>query len=50
LTAAPRPLPTVDLPTGTITFVLTDVVGSTRLWEEHPDLMRAALLRHDRIV
>src|SRR5438046_8252035 len=38
------------LPQGTVTFLLTDVEGSTRLWEEHPDQMRAALVQHDAIV
>src|ERR671936_552766 len=38
------------LPTGTVTFLLTDVEGSTRLWEEHPEAMRAALVQHDAIV
>ena len=37
-------------PTGTITFLFTDVEGSTRLWEELPDAMRSALERHDIIV
>ena len=36
-----------DLPTGTVTFLLTDVEGSTALWEEAPETMRAALVRHD---
>ncbi len=39
-----------DLPTGTITFLFTDVEGSTRLWEEEPDAMRQALVRHDALV
>jgi predicted ATPase/class 3 adenylate cyclase len=39
----------VALPTGTITFLFTDVAGSTRLWEEHPAAMRQALARHDSL-
>src|SRR6266542_1364909 len=38
------------LPTGTVTFLLTDVEGSTRLWEEHPDATARALVQHDAIV
>ena len=38
------------LPTGTVTFLFTDLEGSTRLWEEHPDDMRVALARHDEIL
>ncbi len=37
-------------PTGTVTFVFTDVEGSTRLWQEHPDAMSDVLARHDAIV
>src|SRR5262245_6029944 len=33
-------------PTGTVTFLFTDVEGSTRRWDEHPDAMRAAVDRH----
>src|SRR5947208_556103 len=36
-----------ELPTGTITFLFTDIEGSTQLWENHPDAMRLALARHD---
>src|SRR5581483_10372372 len=39
-----------DLPTGTVTFLFTDIEGSTRLWEEHPDAMQGALARHDEIL
>jgi class 3 adenylate cyclase len=39
-----------DLPSGTVTFQFTDIEGSTRLWEEHPDAMRDASARHDEIV
>ncbi|MCJ7673382.1 MAG: adenylate/guanylate cyclase domain-containing protein, partial [Acidimicrobiia bacterium] len=39
-----------DLPTGTVTFLFTDLEGSTRLWEEHPEAMRDALARHDEIL
>jgi class 3 adenylate cyclase/DNA-binding CsgD family transcriptional regulator len=38
------------LPTGVVTFVLTDVVGSTELWDRAPEAMTAALARHDEIV
>jgi class 3 adenylate cyclase len=40
----------VDLPTGTVTFLFTDVEGSTRLWEQDPAAMRAATARHDALV
>jgi predicted ATPase/class 3 adenylate cyclase len=38
-----------DLPSGTVTFLLTDVEGSTALWEEAPEAMRAASARHDAV-
>src|SRR5919198_1146560 len=38
------------LPTGTVTFLFTDLEGQTRLWEEHPEVMRAAMARHDAIL
>ena len=38
------------MPTGVVTFVLTDVVDSTRLWERVPGAMERALARHDEIV
>jgi len=39
-----------SLPTGTVTFLFTDIEGSTKLWEAHPDVMRAALARHDALM
>ena len=39
-----------SLPTGTITFLFTDIEGSTQLWEQYPELTRAALLRHDTLI
>ena len=42
--------PPDHLPSGTVTFLLTDVEESVRLFEEHPDEMRRALLRHDELV
>lgn len=37
-------------PSGTVTFVFTDIEGSAALWEEHQAVMRAALARHDTLV
>ena len=38
------------LPSGTVTFLFTDIQGSTRLWERHPETMSLALRRHDTLV
>src|ERR1700739_3490737 len=37
-----------ELPTGTVTLLLADVEGSTRLWETQPDEMTIAVARLDR--
>ena len=37
-----------ELPTGTVTLLLADVEGSTRLWETQPDQMRDAIARLDQ--
>lgn len=37
-------------PSGTVTFLFTDLEGSTRRWEDHPDVMKEAMARHDSIV
>jgi predicted ATPase/class 3 adenylate cyclase len=39
-----------DIPPGTVTFLLTDIEGSTRLWETVPEAMEVALERHNRLV
>ena len=38
------------LPTGTVTLLFTDIEGSTRLWEHHPESMAKALVRHDTLM
>jgi len=38
------------LPTGTVTLLLADVEGSTRLWQTQPEEMTAAVARLDRTV
>jgi predicted ATPase/class 3 adenylate cyclase len=40
----------VDVPAGTVTFLLTDIEGSTRLWESVPAAMEVALERHNRLL
>src|SRR3954470_1797450 len=37
-------------PSGTVTFLLTDLEGSTRSWELDPDAMTAAMVRHDELL
>ncbi|HUZ83632.1 MAG TPA: adenylate/guanylate cyclase domain-containing protein, partial [Gaiellales bacterium] len=37
-------------PSGTVTFLFTDIEGSTGLWEAAPEAMRSALERHDAIL
>jgi predicted ATPase/class 3 adenylate cyclase len=39
-----------DQPSGTVTFLFTDIEGSTRLWERHPAAMASALARHDALL
>ncbi|WP_369806499.1 adenylate/guanylate cyclase domain-containing protein, partial [Mycobacterium sp. E3198] len=39
-----------ELPTGTVTLLLADVEGSTRLWQTQPDVMTAAVAHLDRAV
>ena len=47
--ADPAPA-TPPLPVGTVTFLFTDIVGSTTLWEAQRDAMRISLARHDALL
>ncbi|MDR3403386.1 MAG: adenylate/guanylate cyclase domain-containing protein [Chthoniobacter sp.] len=38
------------LPIGTITFLFSDIEGSSKKWEQHPDAMRVALAAHDKML
>jgi predicted ATPase/class 3 adenylate cyclase len=38
------------LPTGTVTFLFTDIEGSTTLAQQHPDHISALLARHNQIL
>src|SRR6516162_2015962 len=38
------------MPSGTVTFLFTDMEGSTRRWEEDPAAMRLAVAKHDDVV
>ena len=40
----------VAQPSGTVTFLFTDIEGSTRLWRDNPGEMSLALARHDTIL
>jgi predicted ATPase/class 3 adenylate cyclase len=40
----------LTVPAGTVTFLLTDIESSTRLWESVPEAMEVALERHNRLV
>jgi predicted ATPase/class 3 adenylate cyclase len=36
-----------ELPSGTVTFLMTDIVGSSGLWERLPEAMRSTVARHE---
>jgi len=42
--------PAQEKPTGTVTFLFTDIEGSTQLWEHQPDAMQHAHARHEDII
>src|ERR1700753_1521189 len=41
---------TAAAPSGVVTFLFTDLEGSTRRWETDADAMRAALAAHDEVL
>ena len=40
----------MNLPVGTVTFLFTDIEGSAKLWEQYPEAMQPALVRHDALL
>ncbi|HEY1712285.1 MAG TPA: protein kinase [Solirubrobacteraceae bacterium] len=38
------------LPTGVVTFCMSDIEGSTAMWENEPTAMAEALVRHDELI
>jgi predicted ATPase/class 3 adenylate cyclase len=40
----------IELPTGTVTFLFTDIQGSTPLWEQAPEAMRPAVAAHNTLL
>jgi len=45
-----KPKNPASLPTGAITFLFTDIEGSTQAWEAHPRAMQSAIKRHDTLM
>jgi predicted ATPase/class 3 adenylate cyclase len=43
-------VPAAALPHGTVTFLFTDIEGSTQLWAHHPQQMGAAVARHEALL
>ena len=48
--AAPPAADLDELPSGVVTFLLTDIEGSSALWEGSPEPMAVALERHDELI
>ena len=42
--------PLSDLPTSVVTYLFTDIEGSTPLWQSYPERMGAVLARHDTLL
>jgi predicted ATPase/class 3 adenylate cyclase len=39
-----------DVPSGTVTFLFTDIEDSSRMWDQHPLQMRTSLEQHDELL
>lgn len=50
MTSSAPASPKKSLPAGTVTFLFTDIVGSTTLWEVQREAMRISLARHDALL
>lgn len=50
LTAAERDTATLPLPSGTVTFLFTDIEDSTQLWAQNAQTMGAAIAHHEAIL
>ncbi len=50
IAAAERDTPVLSLPRGTVTFLFTDIEGSTQLWSQNAQTMGAAIARHEAIL
>jgi DNA-binding SARP family transcriptional activator len=50
LLAASSTVPEPELPTGVVTLLLTDIEGSTLLWDEEPEAMAPAVERHTELI
>src|SRR5579864_5768763 len=48
--AQEKPEKPASLPTGTVTFLFTDIEGSARRWEQYRDAMKTAVARHEQIM
>ena len=49
--ARPAPISTDEsLPEGVVTFLLTDIEGSTSLWDEDPEAMSLAIAEYEEII
>ena len=50
MSATPEERPREALPTGTVTFVFTDIEGSTERWDRNRGAMQVAMRRHDEVM